>query len=70
MFYIIVEYIREDDYIVDENSIMIIMNSQHPIYKVLYIKREVCKFYKNYLRMFHFLLIDKNESIAIIKIYK
>ncbi len=36
---------------------------------MLYVKRGVCKSYKDHLRMFHPLLIDKNESIAVIKMY-
>ncbi len=69
MFYMIVERIREDDYIVDKNSIMIIISSQRPVYKVLCIKKGGCKSYKNYLRTFYFSLINKSESIAMIKIY-
>ena len=37
---------------------------------MLYIKRGVYKSYKDYLRMFHLSLIDKNESIAVIRIYR
>ena len=37
---------------------------------MLYIRKEVYKFYKNYLRTFHSSLIDKSESIVMIKIYE
>ncbi len=66
----IVEYIREDNYIVDESSIIIVVNFQCPIYKTLYIRRGVCEFYKDYLRTFHPSLTNKSESIAIIRIYR
>ena len=70
MFYIIIEGIRKDDYIVDESSIVIIINFQHPVYKILYIKRRVYKSYKDYLRTFYSLLTDKDESIVMIGMYK
>src|SRR6266699_2697467 len=70
MLYIIIKYIQEDNYIVDENSIMIVINFQHSVYKTLYIKKGVCKFYKNYLQTFHLSLTNKNKSIIIIKIYR
>jgi len=65
----IVENVRENDYVVDINSIVIVVNFQRPVYEVLYVKRGVCESYKNYLRTFYLLLIDKNELIVIIKIY-
>ena len=61
---------EKDDYIVNESSTMIVINFQYPIYKVLYIRRRVCKSYKDYLQTFYPSLIDKNESIAVIKVYK
>ncbi|SRR6266699_7332921 len=70
MLYIIVEYIRENNYIVDKNSIMIVINFQRPVYKTLYIKKRIYKSYKDYLRIFYLSLINKNESIAMIKVYK
>ena len=70
MFYMIVECIREDDHIVDESSTVIVINFQYSVYKVLYMRREVCKSYKDYLRMFYPLLIDKNESIVVIRMYR
>ncbi len=48
---------------------MIVINSQRPIYKTLYIKKEVRKSYKNYFRTFHPSLTNKSKSIAMIKIY-
>ncbi len=65
----IVEYIRENDHIVDKNSTIIAINFQCSIYKTLYIKKRIRKSYKNHLRTFHPLLIDKNESIVMIKVY-
>ncbi len=66
----IVECIRENDYIVDKSSIIIIMNFQRPIYKVLRIKRRIYKSYKDYFQMFYPSLTDKSKSIAVIKVYK
>jgi len=69
MFYIIIESIRKDDHIVDESSTVIVVSSQYPVYKALYIRRGVCKSYKDYFRMFYSSLINKDKSIAVIKIY-
>ena len=69
MFYIIIENIRKDDYIVDKNSTMIVISFQRPVYKTLYIKRGVRKSYEDYFRTLYSLLIDKSESIAVIKVY-
>ena len=49
---------------------MIIINFQRPVYKTLYIRKGVCEFYKDYFRTFHPLLINKNESIVMIKMYR
>jgi len=65
----IIEGIRKDDYVVDKSSIMIAVNSSHPVYKTLYIKRGVCKSYEDHLRTLHSLLTDKDESIAVIRVY-
>jgi len=48
---------------------VIVVNSQHPIYKTLYIEREIRESYKDHLRTFHFLLINKDKSIVMIKVY-
>ncbi len=37
---------------------------------MLYIKKGVYKSYKNYFRTFYLSLINKNESIVVIKVYK
>ena len=66
----IIESITKNDYIVDKSSIIIAINSQRPVYKTLYIRRGVRESYKDYLRTFYLLLIDKSESIAMIKIYR
>ncbi len=70
MFYIIVEYIWENDYVVDKSSIIIVVNFQRSVYKILYIKRGIYKSYKDYFRTFYPLLTNKNESIVMIKIYR
>ncbi|SRR6266566_8787356 len=70
MFYIIIEYIRKDDYIVDKSSIIIVINFQHSIYKTLYIRKRVRKSYKDYFRTFYPSLINKNELIIVIKVYR
>ena len=70
MLYIIVECIREDDYIVDESSIVIVVSFQRPVYKALYMRRGICKFYKDYFRVFYPSLIDKSELIIVIKMYR
>ena len=69
MLYIIVEYIRENNYVVDKNSTIIVINFQYPVYKALYIRRGIYKSYKNHFRTFYPSLIDKSESIVIIKVY-
>ncbi len=69
MLYIIIECIREDDYIVDESSIVIVVNSQRLVYKALYIRRGIRESYKDHLRAFYLSLTDKSESIAMIKVY-
>ncbi len=66
----IIEGIRKDDHIVDKSSIMIVINFQYPVYKMLYIGKEIYKSYKDYLRMFHFLLTNEDKSIIMIRIYK
>ena len=65
----IIEGIRKDDHIVDENLTIIVVNSQYPVYKMLYIKRRIHKSYKDHLRTFHLSLTNKSESIAMIKVY-
>ncbi len=70
MLYIIIKNVRKDDYIVDKSSIIIAINFQCPIYKTLYIKKRVREFYKDHLQTFYSSLINKNESIMIIEIYK
>jgi len=49
---------------------MIAISFQRPVYKTLHIKKGIRKSYKNHLRTFYSSLTDKNESIAMIKIYK
>ncbi len=49
---------------------MIVINFQCLIYKILYIKKRVRESYKDHLQTFHLLLIDKSESIAVIRIYR
>ena len=66
----IIENVRKDNHIINKSSIIIVISFQRPIYKMLYIKKRVYKSYKNHFRMFYPLLIDKSESIAVIKIYK
>jgi len=66
----IIEGIRKDDHIVDKSSIMIVINFQYPVYKMLYIGKEIYKSYKDYLRMFHSLLTNEDKSIIMIRIYK
>ena len=69
MFCVIIEGVRKDDYVVDENSTVIVISFQRPVYKALYIGRGVRESYEDHLRTFHSSLIDKDKSIAIIKIY-
>ncbi len=69
MFYIIVEYIQEDNHVVDKSSTVIIISFQRLVYKVLYIKKRIYKSYKDHLRIFYPSLIDKSESIAVIRMY-
>jgi hypothetical protein len=66
----IIKNIKKDNYIVDESSIIIAIGFQRPVYKTLYIRRRVCESYKDYLRTLYSSLIDKDESIAIIKMYR
>src|SRR6266699_287273 len=69
MFYIITERIRENDYIIDKNSIIIAINFQYPVYKTLYIRKGVRESYKNHFRTFYPSLTNKSKSIVVIKIY-
>jgi len=69
MLYMIVERVREDDYVVDESSIVIAVSSQRPVYEALCVRRGVRESYEDYLRAFYLLLIDKSESIAVIRVY-
>jgi len=65
----IIENVRKDDHVVDENSTMIVVSFQRPVYKALYIGRGVCESYKDHLRTFYSSLIDKGKSIAMIRVY-
>ena len=49
---------------------MVIISFQRPVYKTLYIRKEVYEFYKDHLRTFYFSLTIENESITMIGIYK
>ena len=69
MFYVIIKNIKKDDYIVDKNSIMIVINFQRPVYKALYIGKRIRESYKDHLRTFHSSLTDEGKSIVVIKIY-
>ena len=66
MFNVIFERVREDRYIVDENSVILSIFFQRPIYKALYIQKRVYIFYKDYIRMFYPSLANKGETISII----
>ncbi|SRR6266566_2455645 len=68
MFDIIFKRIRKDHYIVNKSSTIFPIFFQYPIYKILYIQKKVRISYKNYIKIFHSLLIDKNETILIIRI--
>jgi len=49
---------------------MITINFQRSVYKTLYIRKGICKSYKDHFRTFHSLLINKDKSIAMIRVYK
>jgi|SRR6266699_610963 len=70
MLYIILESVGKNDYIVNKNSAMSIINSQCSVYKTVYIKWRIYISYKDHLRTFYFSLVDKSKSITVIQIYK
>ena len=64
------ENVEKDNYIVDKSSVISIINFQRLVYKTLYIKWRIRISYKDYLQIFYSSLVDKDESIAVIWIYR
>ncbi len=62
----IFEDIRENDHVVDKNTVVFAIQLQCPVYEVLYVRKRVRIFYEYYLRSFNIFITDKDKSIAII----
>ncbi len=66
---IIFAEIRENDNIVDKNTVIITMLFQRSVYKMLYVRRGVCITYKTDIGTFYSLLADKSKAVLIIGMY-
>ena len=61
--------IKENDNVIDENTVVVVMFFQRSIYKTLYIWKGIYIIYETDIRTFYSLLIDENKTVSIIGIY-
>ncbi len=61
--------IKENDNVIDENTVVVVMFFQRSIYKTLYIWKGIYIIYETDIRTFYSLLIDENKTVFIIGIY-